>query len=261
MISIITVVNNNTVLKNGLDKSLAQQTFSNFELIKINNEAGEYKSMVEALEQGISQANGEWIYFIHPDIAFLTQYELEKMRHTIEEVENLESNIKIIGVAGATEGRERKLISAIVHGKNQSRVGEWGKNEKSIKYIPVQTIDSCCYAIRKETIEKYGFWKKRKGFHMYIEELCLRVRETGGIAVVIPVNLWHFSEGNSLDYSYYLSVKTVAYKYKSLDYINTTSFQWKNTKLLPLILNFYAVRNYIHHKIFIIKRVQKEETV
>ncbi|MCI9540182.1 MAG: hypothetical protein HFG39_03850 [Lachnospiraceae bacterium] len=96
---------------------------------------------------------------------------------------------------------------------------------------------------------------------MYIEELCLRVRETGGIAVVIPVNLWHFSEGNSLDYSYYLSVKTVAYKYKSLDYINTTSFQWKNTKLLPLILNFYAVRNYIHHKIFIIKRVQKEETV
>ncbi len=101
----------------------------------------------------------------------------------------------------------------------------------------MQTIDSCCYAIRKETIEKYGFWKKRKGFHMYIEELCLRVRETGGIAVVIPVNLWHFSEGNSLDYSYYLSVKTVAYKY------------------------FYAVRNYIHHKIFIIKRVQKEETV
>lgn len=84
---------------------------------------------------------------------------------------------------------------------------------------------------------------------MYAEEFCLHANKLGKKAVVVPVRLWHFSAGASLDHTYYRAAKVVIRQYPELDYFNTTSFQWKVNKLLQIRLSFYAYRNLIHHRL------------
>lgn len=247
MISIISVVNKEEVLKKGLQKSLDEQNSSDYEFIKIDNTKGQYSKMKDALDYGISQATGDWIYIIHPDIYFLNKNELQRIIHQIEEISLIDSDIEIFGVAGVIPGEQWKGISTIVHGE-----GKKGGNKESFeekKYQYVQTVDACCFMIRKKTIEEYGFWDELNGYHLYVEELCLRLREKGKKIAVIPTNIWHFSAGASLDYTYYRETKKVVKRYDHLDYINTTSFQWKITRGLCVRLDYYMIRNYIHHKI------------
>lgn len=247
MISIISVVNKEEVLKRGLEKSLKEQSNSDYEFIKVNNTKGQYAKMKDALDYGISQARGEWIYIIHPDVYFLDKNELQRIIHQIEEISLIDPDIEIFGVAGAIPGEQRGIVSTIVHG--EEKTGGRKESFEGKRYQYVQTVDACCFMIRKRTIEKYGFWDRLNGYHMYIEELCLRLRENGKRIAVIPANIWHFSAGASLDYTYYRETKKVVRRYSFLKYINTTSFQWKITKGLSIRLNYYMIRNYVHHKI------------
>lgn len=246
MLSIITVVNKYSVFENGLQRSLAEQTFQDYELIVVENERFEFLSMIDALEYGISQSKGDWYLFVHPDIDFMDRNTLGEFYFNVINTKNKDPATTIFGVAGRTKGEFSKSVSNIIHGKNKITIS----NELlTHNCIEVQTIDACCFMINKEDLKAIGFCHKLSGFHMYVEELCIHANKLKRKVVVIPIRLWHFSAGDSLDYNYYKAAKQVIKSYPELDFFNTTCFQWKVSIFLQVRLSFYAYRNYIHHKL------------
>lgn len=226
MLSIITVVNNESIYNTFLKKSLLNQTFHNYEVIKIENKNNEYKTLGDAYRDGISRCKGELIMFAHPDIYFYHETELSTLVDRAIMYFNNDSLIKIIGVAGIDYGSNGKIYSTIVHGNCKQDFSS-KNNLAHIKYKEVQTVDACCFIGKKEYFLDNFFSKKLMGFHFFIEELCLRNNKNGFKNIVIPCSLWHYSSGASLDYTYYREAIKIIKKYKYLDYINTTSFKWK----------------------------------
>lgn len=117
MLSIITVVNKYDVFKKGLKKSLVEQTFRDYELIVIENDKGQFASMVDALEFGISQSKGSWNLFVHPDIDFMDKRTLTEFYYSAVKAKAEDPSIVIFGVTGVTHGKLSQPAGNIISGK------------------------------------------------------------------------------------------------------------------------------------------------
>ena len=251
ILSIITVVNKQEVFNRMLLSSLKQQISIEYQLLTIDNVNNEFKSLYDAYKVGIEKAKGEWIMFIHPDVSFLSTNSLEKIYGSAIRIRNANEKIKLFGVAGVKQDLNSKIYTTIFEGYNKEKRVDF-INDK--EYISVQTVDACCFIIKKEDLINYGFWDRLSGYHLLVEELCIRINESGNSVVVIPSEIWHLSKGGSLDYSYYFSAMKVINKHKSLKLFCTTSFKWRVNFILYTRLLIYALRNFIHHKFFIRKK-------
>ena len=242
MISIISVVNNEEVFQTYLKKSLDQQTGIMYELIKVDNTNHQYSCMVDALNAGIQKAKGDFIFVIHPDIVLLDQYAIRDIFTKVETSHQHNKNIAIWGLAGVSGDAAYTLYSTLVHGKDRHQAGQ--HNQDAVEVI---CVDACFFGFYKQTISDHPFWDGLTSWHLYIEELSLRLAQIHLTTVVIPGRAWHLSAGSSLDSSYYREAKKVIKRYPELSYFNTTSFHWEVNKTLPLKLSFYALRYDIHH--------------
>lgn len=228
MVSIITVVNNKKIFEGWLKSSLEMQVDFDYELIIVDNTDNKFLTLEQAYSDGLKRANGEWLMFVHPDVRFLHNKTLKKFYKDIKNGEKDNKNIALWGVAGVEPGRYRfrkSSVSSIVHGINPRRVVRnhfYGR-----KYVVVQTVDACCFTIRKAIFDKFGFSNQLLGFHMLVEELCIRLKENGLESSVLPIALWHRSKGDSMDYTYFLAVMKVLKMHPDLKYLNTTSVHLK----------------------------------
>ena len=247
MISIVTVVNKPEIYTNGLKKSLEAQTDVEYEIICMDNTNNQYSSIALALNEGIEKTTGEWILFCHPDIEFLQNNELCNIYNTVKNLDERNKNIGLYGAAGVEDSESNNFISTIFHGNDKSVVPN--TTAPAEEYASVFTVDACFFLIKKDVINEYKFDEKIKGFHFHTEELCFRLRKNGYKIAVIPMNLWHYSSGASLDYTYYKAARNVMRKYKNEKLVYTTSFRWKNKILSRMKLYYYQARNYIHHKL------------
>lgn len=248
---ITTIVNNIDIYERGLKKSLSEQAFSAYELKVINNTSNQYKSLYDAYKPVLDEKaySSDVMFFCHPDIYFETTDELGRLVDCVTSIFFSDhSNIGVIGVAGASLGAVYEIYSTITHGDNKTKFQCSIFEDKD--YVLCQTIDACAYFVRSDILRKIPFNKNNNSFHLLIEEYSLRLRMDGINTAVIPANIWHFSQGASLDYNYYREMKHVAAMHKECKYINTTSFQWKNDIILPFKLTYYSFRNYIHHILF-----------
>lgn len=248
MISIISVVNNEDIFETYLKKSLEKQTGIIYELIKVDNTNHQYSCMVDALNEGIKKAKGDFIFVVHPDIALLDQYALRDIFTKVENTHAKDPHIAIWGLAGVSGDASYTLYSTLVHGKDRHQAGNH-QIFKTQDAVAVTCVDACFFGFYKQTIIDHPFWDALTSWHLYIEELSLRLSLAHLSTVVIPGRAWHLSAGSSLDSSYYREAKKVIKKYPELPYFNTTSFHWEVNKGLPLKLSFYALRYDIHHKL------------
>lgn len=240
MLSIITVVNKKEIFENHLHKTLSQQTSLDYELIVIDNCDGKYDSLGKAYNDAIRNSKGDWLLFIHPDIEFLEKDSLYNFWESCKKLNNQNKKNRLFGVAGTTDNGE--IVSSILLGPNKSK-GKWiGGNS----YINVDCVDACCFALPKNVIKK-GFATYLKGFHMFVEDLCVQIKKSGGCVLTISANMWHMSPGSSLDWTYYRNTRKLFQHYSDLLVLNTTSFTWRRNDFLYLKLMYYEVRNYIHH--------------
>lgn len=243
-LSLIVIVNNFESYNKYLIESLKRQTYNEYELIMIDNTKQQYRNAVEAYNYGISRSTGDYLCFLHQDICFLSESSLENICVWILKLDKMR-NIGVMGVAGASAGRNSQIYSSIVHGSEAVRCGDiYVKSEKI-----VQTLDECLFIISKKKMMQYGFDKNIKGFHLYCVEYCLRMTKYKELCVVIPAEVWHISSGASLDWTYYRELKKIVNKYRDVKYINTTVHCWENSFILPLIVWCYMARNYIHHNL------------
>lgn len=248
MISLITIVNNEKVYRSYLKQSLDKQVGVPYQLIKIDNTKHQYNCMVDALNEGIKKAKGDFIFVVHPDIELLDQYALRDVFTKVEKTHNQNPSIVLWGLAGVSAGESYDLYSTLLHGKDRHKAGI-NQIFNNQDYVKVMCTDACFFGFYKQTILDNPFWHALTSWHLYVEELSLRLAKQGLISVVIPGRAWHLSAGSSLDSSYYREAKKVIKAYPELDYFNTTSFHWKVNKTLLSKLSFYALRYDIHHKL------------
>lgn len=243
-ISLITIVNNENLYIE-LKENVEKQEGVDYELIpvmNINNES--YSSARKALADGAQKAQGRYLMFLHSDVRFTQKNQLRSILYGLDEI----GDFGVVGVAGCPESLvdgKRVILSNIVHGKNKVSAGKhiYGAEK-------VQTVDECLFIQTKKYFDKVGFSSK-SGWHLYAVEQCLRAEADGRNNYVIPVELWHISDGRSLDPKYVLQLIDLRKEYsKKYDYIVTTVKLWKTKGILSEIyVRYYYIKQVIKKKI------------
>lgn len=221
MFSIVTIANKKDVFDDFV-KNLKEQIDITYELIVINNYNKEYNSARAAYNSALPKLKGEFTIFLHPDIRFFEIKTLKKIYDYI----NQKDEFGVIGVAGSPEKLEnnkRILYSNIFHGKNKFHAGRTFN-----EIMEVQTVDECLFIVKTVNIINYKFSSK-EGWHLYSVELCLQMKYIYNKKnYIIPIELWHMSDGSSLDNSYLLTLDLLKNEYMNrVTYINTTVRKWK----------------------------------
>lgn len=238
--SLITIINDQRIYDE-FESNVHTQVGVSYELIplyNINNER--YYSARQALCEGAKKANGEYLIFLHPDIRFLAE---DNLKEIFKYIKNIDS-FGVVGVAGATESfrnQERLIYSNIVHGMDKRDAGV-----KISAPIVVQTVDECFFVQKRSIYNKMEFTEK-KGWHLYAVEQCLRAKEKGLKNYVVPADVWHISDGKSLNAEYIIDLKDILkeYKYK-YKYLYTTVKRWKTRGVCNYL---YLVYYYYKQKI------------
>ena len=241
-ISIIMIINNESIYKGFLD-SLNNQDFKKIELIPIYNYDQEFNSASYAYNKYAKNAKGDLLIFMHPDIRFQDKHSLSNI---IEYVNNLD-DFGIVGVAGAKKGKngEREILTNIVHGSKKEKAGNPIHSPEE-----VQTLDECMFIIKKDYFNKNMF-TERESWHLYAVEYCLKVLNHGDKIYVIPLNVWHMSDGKSLNYNYVLDLISLAKDYKGqFPVLYTTVKKWDLKGVSGfLYLRYYLLKQLIKNTI------------
>ena len=227
MISIITVYNNKHALNNILLKSLKNQT-AKFELIKLDNTKGQFKSAADALNCGGKQANGKYIMFIHQDIELDSDLWLKEVEKFLDEIHN----IGIAGVAGISEKGEK--IGYISDCGNV-----WGEPFEKSK--EVQTLDECLMIVPNSIFKKTQFDEKTfDNWHCYGADYCLVIRQMELKTYVIPAFVYHRSLRSNIKEILLYQKRLYNKHKKSYRHIYTTleEISWLKLKLRDCIRIF-----------------------
>ncbi len=242
--SIVTIVNKLEVFDD-FCKSVEKQQDVSFELIPIYNLKNEYKSARSAFNSVLNKCNGTYVIFTHPDIRFETSKELHTTKLFLEET----TNFGVIGVAGASGEKnntnKRVIYSNLTHGANKKDAGV-----KIDALQEVQTVDECFFVVKKNYIINKKF-SNLEGWHLYAVELCLQCILENKKNYVIPLNIWHLSDGKSLDSNYIYQLNKIIQIYgNEFPILYTTVKLWKTKGLKPRIYrHYYLIKQKIKRKV------------
>jgi hypothetical protein len=222
MISIVCVYNDKEILDNFLLKSLKNQSVD-YELILVDNTENKFKSASEALNFGGNKVNGNYIMFVHQDIDLSSKTWLEK----IEKYLNSIPNLGIAGVAGKIN--KGNILTKINHGITPKSAG----NNQIYNFVKVQTLDECLVMIPKSVFESLKFDEETcDDWHLYAADYCLSIKDLDLNAYLIPMFLYHLSEGNSLSDKYYSTVEKLINKHSENNkWICTSMGDWDTTNI------------------------------
>jgi len=254
MISVICVYNKKTIYDDYLAKSLQKQA-APFELIAIDNTDGQFISAAQALNFGALQikTDSRYVLFAHQDIAFCSPSWLEEMEKLLDAL----TDVGIAGVAGNNED-ERRIISNIQHGTPPRDSGK-----RILEPVRVMTLDECCVIIPRSIFKKYCFDETVcTGWHAYAVEYCLSLRALGFGVYVLPVELYHVSEGK-LSISYFKGLKKVLHKHRGIhETIHTTCGSWDTRipiSIQWLLYLFYGVTGKLISSGFVPEWMQRKK--
>lgn len=242
MLSILCAYNDEEILKNVLEYSLQLQENANYEFIPINAENHNFSSAAETLNYVAKKAKGEYLLFIHQDVLLEDKCFLEKVENWCER-----SSFGIAGVAGCINKDGKSVtVSNIYHGKDHKKVC----TDKIDMPIPVESLDECLLIIPQNIFGKFTFSDLGRTWHLYGTDYCLKMKLNGYSSVVLPLSVWHFSNGASLNVNYFESINKLALMYKkNVKKITTIFGVWPtNTILLYIKCTFRKMRLLIKGK-------------
>ncbi|MFD1562791.1 glycosyltransferase [Haloarchaeobius amylolyticus] len=219
--SIICVYNDRETLDEFLDTGLKNQTCRNFEKIYIDNRDSTYESASEALNEGAFKASGKYLVFIHQDVRLTPRY-LSYSLSYLDEIDNL-------GVAGAagvrSTGNCRSEGVNLIHHGQERKKWERGTHIESPK--EVDSLDELILIVPKKVFEEERFSTSVcKGWHLYGVEYSIRMKKSGKKVVVLPLDLWHYSDGGWRDVRHDLTLLRIIHQYPDLQCIHTTGGSW-----------------------------------
>ncbi len=225
MLSIICAYNNKGILEECLISSLDNQLNKDYELILIDTLTHKFISAAEALNFGAEQAKGDNLLFIHQDVVLDNNNFIEDLSEWINKYE-----FGIAGLAGAiTKNKQNLTITNSFHGIPRKLAGEISNLMEATQ---CETVDEFAFVIPKNIFDENPFITFYPSWHLYAVEYCLRMRSIGHRVCVFPLSVWHRSEGDSFDPSYFKTIKPIARKYRyEFKKISTTMGGWATNNL------------------------------
>ena len=220
MISVICVYNNQEILNNFLIKSITQQSFMDYELILLDNRGSYYKSAVDALNKGAMQAKGDILLFIHQDVFIIDKDGFLKIEQFCNHFD-----FGVCGVAGVDINK--RLFCSVVQGTKQEMAGE-----KAVDLTEVQTLDECMFFVKKTNFK--GFEYIDNSWHLYAVTYSISCLQNNLKNYVLPIQVWHYSPGLSLDKTYFRTLKLYFKKHPNIKEIYCTMGCFKNNRLFSL---------------------------
>jgi Glycosyltransferase like family len=254
MISVICVYNDSNLVQHCLLKSLSEQE-TGYETIILDNTQNRFKSAAEALNWGAAQAAGDYVMFVHQDVALCSNSFFAGLEALLDSLPNL----GVAGIAGISEcggpflerlddkinhRPQQRFRNAITQGPQKDR---WGTPITEPERV--QTLDECLVIIPKK------IWQIRQfdeavcdGWHLYAADYCLSVAASGFGIYVIPKSVHHqskgFTERGALGVikglglhpeEYYLILRKVLKKHKgNYKWIHTSCGSWNTAYPLAL---------------------------
>lgn len=207
MVSIVCAYNNEKILESALKKSLEKQRDVDYEFFPVNTKELEFSSASETLNYAGRRVNGEYIFFVHQDVIFENELDLKYLYNLC-----CTNQFGIAGVAGCVnQDGKVKAISCIHHGKEHIRATE---NYDFNKPILADNLDECLLIIPKKVFEHYEFSDIGKTWHLYGADYSLKMKVHFHPVLIFPFDLWHLSEGNSLNSNYFDSIIELAKLYR-----------------------------------------------
>ncbi|KUK05244.1 desulfoferrodoxin family protein [Methermicoccus shengliensis] len=244
MISVVCVYNDAEVLRRYLLPSLDAQS-ARHERILIDNTTGAFRSAASALNHGGERARGEYIMFVHQDVALLGEHWLDSAESLMEGIDDL----GIAGVAGMSEqgrsNRERGR-NVIVHGE-PPMVWDWGNPIEEPERV--QTLDECLAIVPAHVFRMLRFDEHTcSSWHAYVVDYSLSVQRMGLCAYAMPLPVHHaslgvrrkgllellMSLGSSYPEDYYDTIERMLRKHAHLPRIYTTCGEYSTR--MPLML-------------------------
>lgn len=235
-------ISNNRNITDEFKVNLSEQNNVSYQLIIIDNRNNIFNGAREAFNSVLEQIENEIVIFSHPDIRFLSNNELSSILEKVKKIDCY----GVIGVAGCQEGIQWKLLSNIKHGMLKKDAGE-----KITDYTEVQTVDECFFVMKKAVIQRMKF-TKLSGWHLYAVEQCLRMINEDKKNYVIPADLWHISDGKSLDPRYMTCLEQILKLYtENIEFINSTVKQWKT----------HGRKAWLYRKYYFFKQIVKKRLI
>lgn len=233
VVSIICACNNQKIFKEMLAKSLEKQSFKSFEIIIIDAKEKGFKSASQTLNYGASLAKGALLIFVHQDIEFSDADSLEKLVYY-----GNNCNFGMIGVAGTIGDKSFAVSSTVSMGKERIIAGILNTSVTN-----VYSLDECLLMCKKEKFK--GFDDYGTTWHFYGVEYSQRCIENNENVLIVPVNIYHDSYANSLDKTYFDTLKLYCKKHKNQKLIRTCCGYFKNNSLLPLYCAYRKFKLFI----------------
>lgn len=196
-------------LSENLIDNIAKTIGCSYELIAVDNSKGKY-SISEAYQVGFERSNGEFLVFLHDDIAFHTYSWGALLKEHLSE-----PGTGICGIGGRDTivriPSSWKVSLPYIHLTQSDKTGQ----SRRIKHrpagftgtkFPVIMLDGVFLSMHRTLLDHFSFDIGLKGFHAYDFDSCIRSASAGFQNYVIyNIDIEHFSKG-SPDKSYYQSL-------------------------------------------------------
>lgn len=223
--SIICVYNKEDVLEDCLLASLKKQSYTDYEIILVDSVKHGFDKASDALNFGGNLAKGNYLIFLHQDVVF---EDIDVLGKIANECEN--TDFDYAGLVGFTVDKNDriKFYSNIVHGNNKVPVSD---NVVKINTpTEVYSLDECVLIIPRKVFSKNKFRDLGKTWHMYGLDYALQIKDNGGKIKVLPVRVWHQSDGKSFNLNYYDAVKSLCLKSTNHRNIYTIWGKWPTNR-------------------------------
>lgn len=171
------------------------------EYIRIDNTQNKY-GICAAYNQGIREATGETVAFVHEDVFFITS----GWGIILEQKFIQNSAVGLIGVAGTQYLFEDLPLwyaagcpyvkGQVVHDNIKEKRCILSVYSEETTDAEVAVVDGLFFAVRKQLLSSLRFDEKTfDRFHFYDLDICMQVRKTHKILVTPHILVKHFSGG------------------------------------------------------------------
>ena len=214
MINYISAINNEEKFENNLKQS------SIFTPDRFVLQRG-YTNVPRAYNEAPKKAMALFSVFVHQDVFFPDDW-FDNFSHAVKELERIDANWGVLGVAGTRFGTAREWFGNLRH-----RGRQWG----SPRGLPasVQTLDELLL-IRKNN-DGLKFDKDIPSNHLYGADICLQAQSRGQKCYAINAYCHHNSITRSLPADFHLAADYIKIKWESCLPIVTTCAILKKEKI------------------------------
>jgi len=176
-----------------------------YEYIRINNADGNY-GICAAYNEGVSQAKGDVLVFVHEDVFFMEP----GWGHILIQKFKQNNTLGLVGVAGTQyllhdhpawlAAGQPFIRGRVVHQTNGGQsyyltVFSWDQSDAE-----VVAVDGLFFAVKRELFETIRFDDKTfDKFHFYDLDICMQIRRSHKILVTWDILVKHLSMGNCDD--------------------------------------------------------------